>query len=142
MTAEKGVRPDGLYRLRTRFAIAAARPIAKLSPHRIRVVLTWICRGSRPADAEQVLEARSAIVATSARCAGLGCLQRSIATTILCRTEGRWADWCSGFRLDPFGAHAWVEANGEPVGEPPGIEQFVTTVAVRIRRDQVGVTCP
>ncbi|MFJ8716444.1 lasso peptide biosynthesis B2 protein [Streptomyces violaceus] len=28
--------------------------------------------------------------------------------------------WCSGVRTSPFAAHAWVEADDRPVGDPPG----------------------
>ncbi|WP_309485574.1 lasso peptide biosynthesis B2 protein [Streptomyces sp. WELS2] len=32
--------------------------------------------------------------------------------------RGHWTTWCSGVRTSPFGAHARVEAEGRPVGEP------------------------
>ncbi|MFH9561585.1 lasso peptide biosynthesis B2 protein [Streptomyces globisporus] len=35
--------------------------------------------------------------------------------------RGCWPTWCIGVRTSPFAAHAWVEADGQPVGEtyPP-----------------------
>jgi hypothetical protein len=57
-------------------------------------------------------------VAVSVLCAGEGCLQRSLATALLCRLRGTWPTWCTGVRTMPFSAHAWVEADGEPVDEP------------------------
>ncbi|NUP40023.1 MAG: lasso peptide biosynthesis B2 protein, partial [Streptomyces sp.] len=75
-------------------------------------------RGARPATAEQALAARRAVVAVSLRCAGQACLQRSIAAALLCRSRGVWPTWCTGVRTSPFEAHAWIEAAGEPVGEP------------------------
>lgn len=99
-------------------ATAAARLIATLKPHRIRRVLTVARRGAAPATAAQALAARQAVVAVSARCAGEGCLQRSVATALLCRMRGVWPDWCTGVRTGPFRAHAWVEVDGLPVGEP------------------------
>ncbi len=99
-------------------ATAAARLLVLLKPRRIRRVLTLMRRGAAPATAEQALAARRAVVAVSARCAGEGCLQRSVATALLCRMRGVWPDWCTGVRTAPFRAHAWVEVDGRPVGEP------------------------
>ncbi|MEV4443459.1 lasso peptide biosynthesis B2 protein [Streptomyces sp. NPDC049577] len=105
-------------RLPALLAVAAARPLAALKPRRIRAVLTAARRGARPATAAQALAARRAVVSVSARCAGEGCLQRSIATALLCRLRGSWPEWCTGVRTEPFRAHAWVQAEGRPVGEP------------------------
>ncbi|MFF8642840.1 lasso peptide biosynthesis B2 protein [Streptomyces sp. NPDC015345] len=99
-------------------ATAAARLIVTFKPHRIRRVLSVVRRGAAPATTSQVLAAREAVVALSARCAGENCLQRSVATTLLCRMRGVWPDWCTGVRTAPFRAHAWVEVDGLPVGEP------------------------
>ncbi|MEU4208421.1 lasso peptide biosynthesis B2 protein [Streptomyces sp. NPDC026206] len=99
-------------------ATVTARLLVLLKPHRIRRVLSLARRGAAPATAEQALAARRAVVAVSARCAGEGCLQRSVATALLCRMRGVWPDWCTGVRTAPFRAHAWVEVDGEPVGEP------------------------
>jgi hypothetical protein len=70
------------------------------------------------------------VVAVSVLCAGEGCLQRSLATALLCRMRGSWPTWCTGVRTMPFGAHAWVEADGVPVDEPhqPGHYRPVITV--------------
>ncbi|PSJ30085.1 hypothetical protein B7P34_03560 [Streptosporangium nondiastaticum] len=106
------------HRAAALLAVAAARPLAELRPRRMRSVLSATRRGARPATAEQALAARRAVVAVSARCAGEGCLQRSIATALLCRLRGTWPDWCTGVRTEPFRAHAWVQVEGRPVGEP------------------------
>ncbi|MFC8662808.1 lasso peptide biosynthesis B2 protein [Streptomyces sp. NPDC057199] len=99
-------------------ATGAARLIVMLKPHRVRRVLSVLRRGAAPATASQALAAREAVVALSARCAGEGCLQRSVATALLCRMRGVWPDWCTGVRTSPFRAHAWVEVDGLAVGEP------------------------
>ncbi|MFE0174574.1 lasso peptide biosynthesis B2 protein [Streptomyces sp. NPDC059002] len=99
-------------------ATAAARLIVMLKPHRIRRVLSTVRRGAAPATPQEALAARRAVVSVSARCAGEGCLQRSVATALLCRMRGVWPDWCTGVRTAPFRAHAWVEVDGVPVGEP------------------------
>lgn len=91
---------------------------------RLRRLLETLRRGARPATREQALTARQAVVTVSARCAGEGCLQRSLATVLLCRARGTWPTWCTGVRSDPFRAHAWIEVDGEPVGEPPSAALF------------------
>ncbi|BDM69691.1 hypothetical protein HEK616_31780 [Streptomyces nigrescens] len=111
-------------------AVAAARLLAKLKPARLRRILEFARRGARPATAEQALAAREAVVAVSLRCAGQGCLQRSIATALLCRLRGAWPTWCTGVRTHPFAAHAWVEADGHPVGEPHPKGHFKPLIAV------------
>ncbi|EQD88249.1 transglutaminase superfamily protein [Saccharopolyspora erythraea NRRL 2338] len=71
-----------------------------------------------PATAGQASAAREQVVSVSLRCAGQGCLQRSIATALLCRARGTRPTWCTGVRTQPFAAHAWVEAEGRLIGEP------------------------
>ncbi|GGW78988.1 lasso peptide biosynthesis B2 protein [Streptomyces lomondensis] len=119
-------------RLVVRLVVAAARLLATRRPRRVRTVLDRLSRGARPATVEQTRAARDAVVAVSLACAGReGCLPRSLATALLCRLHGRWPTWCVGARrLPPFGAHAWVEAEGVPVGEeyPPGYFRPLFTV--------------
>ncbi len=106
-------------RVPTYLAVGAARLLATRSPRRIRTVLGLLRRGTAPATFEQALAARDAVTAVSLTCAAReGCVARSLATILLCRLRGRWASWCVGARrVPPFGAHAWVEVGGIPVGE-------------------------
>ncbi|GGV00657.1 hypothetical protein GCM10010260_41530 [Streptomyces filipinensis] len=99
-------------------AVAVARILSRLSPSRLRTVLEFARRRAVPATADQAGAARAAVVSVSLRCAGQACLQRSVATALLCRARGTWPTWCTGVRTNPFAAHAWVEAEGLPVGEP------------------------
>nr|WP_042177890.1 lasso peptide biosynthesis B2 protein [Kibdelosporangium sp. MJ126-NF4]CEL12834.1 hypothetical protein [Kibdelosporangium sp. MJ126-NF4]CTQ98520.1 hypothetical protein [Kibdelosporangium sp. MJ126-NF4] len=114
-----------------RLATGSARVLIRLRPRRLRVVLRMVSRGARPATAAQALSARQAVVSVSVRCAGQGCLQRAVATALLCRLAGDWPDWCTGFRTRPFRAHAWVEAEGGAVGEPGDMPLFHTVISVR-----------
>ncbi|MFJ4835981.1 lasso peptide biosynthesis B2 protein [Streptomyces sp. NPDC088747] len=116
-----------------RAAVAVARLMVLLPPRRLRQVLAVASRGARAATREEALTARQAVVTVSARCAGRGCLQRSVATVLLCRLHGRWPDWCTGFRTQPFRAHAWVEAGAEAVGESGDVALFHTVMSVRHR---------
>ncbi|MFE6976005.1 lasso peptide biosynthesis B2 protein [Streptomyces sp. NPDC057682] len=125
-----GTRPGFGTRLTTRTAVAAARLLAHLPPRRLRTVLTLARRGARPARYDEALRARRDVTAVSTLCAGRYCLPRSLATALLCRMRGHWPTWCSGVRTSPFGAHAWVEAEGRPVGEPQDIATYRPMVTV------------
>lgn len=105
-------------------AIAAARLIETMPPARMRRLLLRLRRGARTATAAEALAARQAVVALSMRCAGQGCLQRSIAAALLCRLHGSWPTWRTGVRTEPFRAHAWIEAEGAPVDEPAELAHF------------------
>ncbi|MFI1379353.1 lasso peptide biosynthesis B2 protein [Embleya sp. NPDC020886] len=114
-----------------RLAVAVARPLALLPPRRLRRVLRVVSLGARPAGVAEATQARHAVVSVSARCAGQGCLQRSVATVLLCRIRGTVPDWCTGVRTQPFRAHAWVEAAGTPIGESGDMALFHTVLSVR-----------
>ncbi|NQE92395.1 lasso peptide biosynthesis B2 protein [Nocardia terpenica] len=105
-------------RLVAHLAIAAARLLAHQPPRRIRAVLTVVRVGAAPATPAQALAARDTVTGTSMMCAGPYCLPRSLATALLCRLHGTWPTWCAGVRTGPFAAHAWVEVDSEPIGEP------------------------
>lgn len=111
--------------------VGVARLMVRLKPGRLRRVLTFLSRRARPATAERALAARSAVVTVSTRCAGQGCLQRAVATALLCRLTGSWPDWCTGVRTEPFQAHAWVEVDGRAIGEADDIEFYRTVMSVR-----------
>lgn len=116
-------------------AVAVARMLARCWPARLRTVLEVLRRGARPATAEQAAAAREAVVAVSLRCAGAHCLQRSIAAALLCRLRGRWPTWCMGVRTNPFSAHAWIETDGEPVGEPHPAGYYRPLISIPSTRD-------
>lgn len=111
-------------------AVGVARLLAKVRPARLRTVLEFARRGAAPATAAQALRAREEVVSVSLRCAGQGCLQRSIATALLCRMRGAWPTWCTGVRTHPFAAHAWVEAEEQLVGEGHPKGHFKTLMSI------------
>jgi hypothetical protein len=98
-------------------AAGVARVLTRLPPARLRRVLAFASRGADPANVAQALRARNAVVYVSLACAGPRCLQRSVAVALLCRLGGTWPQWCTGVVTEPFGAHAWVAVDGQPVGE-------------------------
>ncbi|MET9572436.1 lasso peptide biosynthesis B2 protein [Streptomyces virginiae] len=127
-------RPPLPHRIAARAVVPVAGLLIRLSPYHLSQVLSWLRFGARPASQAQALAARDAVVAVSVRCAGQGCLQRSVATAALCRLWGVWPDWCTGVRTEPFRAHAWVEAEGQPVGEPDDTHLFILAMTVPARR--------
>ncbi|WP_226874665.1 lasso peptide biosynthesis B2 protein [Microbispora sitophila] len=130
-------RVDSLkYRAQARLAIAVARVLILLSPDRLAAVLTRLCRGVAQASATDAGDARDVVCALSRRCAGQGCLQRSVAVVILCRLRGSAPDWCAGFAMHPFTAHAWVEVDDRPVGEPEKVSTYTVVHASRVRPHQ------
>ncbi|MFI9328998.1 lasso peptide biosynthesis B2 protein [Kitasatospora sp. NPDC052868] len=128
--AEPVARPPWRSRPAALTAIALARLLETLPPHRIRRLLLHLRRGARPATPAQAAAARQTVVALSVRCAGQGCLQRSLAAALLCRLHGSWPTWRTGVRLAPFRAHAWIEADGTPVGEPAELAHFQPMITV------------
>jgi hypothetical protein len=124
MTQPQAVERGGKLPFRQRpaalIAVGAARVLAHLPPRRIRAVLTLVRRRAAPATYQQAKGAHDAILAVSVLCGGRYCLQRSLATALLCRIRGIWPTWCTGVRTAPFVAHAWVEADGQLVGESQG----------------------
>ncbi|WP_438297255.1 lasso peptide biosynthesis B2 protein [Streptomyces sp. HUAS TT7] len=127
-TARKGGRP----RIKVRVAIAAALLLRRLPPRHLRSVMRRAAARARPADYARTERHYFAVTATHPRCAGWqGCLPRSIAVALLCRTEGTWPQWCTGVRTTPpFAAHAWLEAEERIVAEPgtPGAYQALLRV--------------
>jgi hypothetical protein len=131
VVSELAVRLSWSQRVAARGATAVAHLLILLPPRRLGQALRVMRRGARPASTARALQARQAAVTVSARCAGLGCLQRSVATALLCRLQGQWPDWCTGFRTQPFRAHAWVEVDGVAVGESADTALFCTIMSVR-----------
>jgi hypothetical protein len=128
-------RPTGVplaRRLAARLVLLPAVALALLPPRRIRTVLGVLRRGAAPATTAQAQNARDAMCAASLRCAGpKGCLPRSLGAALLCRLGGTWPTWCTGVRVvPPFTAHAWIEAEGRPVGEGVPEGYFARLVAV------------
>ncbi|MER6564956.1 lasso peptide biosynthesis B2 protein [Streptomyces sp. NPDC001093] len=128
-------RPHGVplgRRLAARTVLLPAVVLSLLPPRHIRAALGLLRRGAAPAGAAQAQRARDAVCAVSLRCAGpKGCLPRSLGAALLCRLGGTWPTWCTGVRVvPPFTAHAWIEAEGRPVGEDAPDGYFARLLAV------------
>jgi Transglutaminase-like superfamily len=129
---------------RTRLLVRAVVPVARVLAHRppaqLRRIMTVLARGARPADQNVAAAARHAVVAVSLACSGpQACLPRSVATALVCRIRGCWPAWCVGVRRHaPFGAHAWVEAEGTPVGETYPADYHTVVFSVQAHESSAG----
>ncbi|GHH91112.1 lasso peptide biosynthesis B2 protein [Streptomyces capillispiralis] len=134
MTDRTGPQPVTIplrRRLLARLAVTLARPLASARPHHIRAVLHLLRRKAAPATRHQAAAARQAVVTVSPRCASdWSCLQRSLATVLLCRAWGVWPTWCTGVRTDPFRAHAWVAVGSEAVDEPDHAGGYTPVITI------------
>lgn len=128
--AERSAKPPLRQRPAALVAVGAAKLLARLPPRRIRGILTMLRRGATPATYHQTKDAQDTILGISLLCGGRYCLQRSLATAALCRIRGSWPTWCVGVRTAPFVAHAWVEADGQLVGEPQGISYYRPLIVI------------
>lgn len=128
-------RAPGAPAVLARVAVAVARVLILLPPPTLIRVVTLALRDAREPDVDTVATARAAVCAVSRRCAGQGCLQRSVAVVLLCRIRGVAPDWCTGFVTEPFIAHAWVEVSGTPVSEDPRLAGYIMMHEVRRRPD-------
>ncbi|MER5768173.1 lasso peptide biosynthesis B2 protein [Streptomyces sp. NPDC001985] len=124
-------RPSPSRRIPALLCVFAARLLARASPRRIRRVLELLRTGARPASHAGTAAARDDITGSSTLCRGRRhCLRRSLAVALLCRLRGTWPTWCTGVRTAPFAAHAWVEAEGRPVGEEGDDRLYHTIMSV------------
>ncbi|KUL46003.1 hypothetical protein ADL22_10765 [Streptomyces sp. NRRL F-4489] len=129
LDAQRGPMPFR-RRCQAHLAVGAARLLARLTPKRLGALLNLLRHGARAATYHEALRARRDVTAVSTLCAGTYCLQRSLATALLCRMRGVWPTWCTGVRTPPFSAHAWVEAEGRQVGEPADAAAYRPILAV------------
>ncbi|MBW1604668.1 lasso peptide biosynthesis B2 protein [Streptomyces sp. JJ66] len=115
-----------------RVVVVGAHLLATQPPARISAVLRRLRGRVRPATFQEANAARETILAVSLAAGGQkGCLARSLATVLLCRTRGQWVTWCVGVRTrPPFAAHAWVEAEGVLVGEGASADYFQRLLTV------------
>ena len=111
-------------RLRTRpIAKALPRPDTGTAPAELAAYVVSL-------RAEQIAAAfaRSALILGSSG----RCLVRAIAAKSVCRRSGLVVDLVLGVRLNPFGAHAWVQhGNSVLVGDYEEARQFTPILSIR-----------
>lgn len=114
-----------------RLAILLSAPLNWLPPSMIEKILSRLTRRYPSASREEVQVIRDAVCTVSKRCRSLeGCLRRSLAVVVATWLKRRSVSWCTGYAPEPFRAHAWVELNGIPVGEPDEISLYSKVISV------------
>lgn len=108
-----------------------ARLVARMSPARIERTMTILAKNAKPATYGDIRQAQDSVLSISAICAGDGCLHRSIAVAALCRLSGTFPEWKTGFQVDPFRAHAWVEAEGRAADHGMDPARWIELITVR-----------
>ena len=105
--------------------------LIKLPPKKLSEVIEKLSKNTRKALPNVVESWRTSINSINVRCAGNGCLQRSVAVMLRGIIARRTPDWVSGFQVSPFIAHAWVEVDGIPIGEEMDLSNFQKILFVK-----------
>lgn len=116
--------------IRVHLVVAAARLLAKRSPDRIEKVMSLAAKGAQPASYLQIRDTQRTVLSVSAICAGDGCLHRSISVALLCRMTGTFPEWKTGIQMDPFRAHAWVQAEGKSADHGMDPDTWIELITV------------
>lgn len=86
--------------------------------HSVALVAALKRRTPTPATSSETADAVAASRAAARWFPGrAACLENSLAAALTAILMRRSVDWCIGVRLMPYAAHAWVEAEGAPIGE-------------------------
>lgn len=113
-------------------AVLVSYPLTWMSPAKLEGKLQRWARRFPAIDEQGAADQHDAVCAVSARCRSqAGCLPRSLAVVTLCLLQRRSVGWATGFATEPFRAHAWVEVNGQPVGESADASAYRPVVQVR-----------
>ena len=123
-------------RMRARAAVLMSNRLAKSKPERIeRVIGRWAAKYP-VTDIESAYKDRAAVCSVSGRARSRqGCLLRSISVARAAKLRRRSITWRSGFAVEPFRGHAWVEVGGVPIMENEELREYTKSVEVRAKGD-------
>ena len=123
-------------RMRARAAVLMSNRLAKSKPERIeRVIGRWAAKYP-VTDIESARKDRAAVCFVSGRARSReGCLLRSISVARAAKLRRRSITWCSGFAVEPFRGHAWVEVGGTPVTEFAELREYTKSIEIRANGD-------
>ena len=99
----------------TRHKIVRKWPVAKMSYQQEGAELPQLCEA---VNAAAVWYPKQTL-----------CLQKASVTTSLLRQHGFQADMKIGVRKQPFHAHAWVEVDGQVVGDHANVRKYFREIA-------------
>lgn len=120
------------YRILARIALLFSYPLTKASPHKIESILNRLNSNKAIASEREVVLARDAICSVSRKCRNQdGCVKRSLAVIVFLILLNKRASWCTGFSMNPFRSHAWVEVNGIPIKELEEISRYEKVIKTK-----------
>ena len=133
---EQSARTSFRDRMRARAAVLMSNRLAKSKPERIeRVIGRWAAKYP-VTDIESAYKDRAAVCSVSGRARSRqGCLLRSISVARAAKLRRRSITWCSGFAVEPFRGHAWVEVGGTPVTEFAELREYTKSIEIRANGD-------
>ena len=133
---EQSARTSFRDRMRARAAVLMSNRLAKSKPERIeRVIGRWAAKYP-VTDIESARKDRAAVCFVSGRARSQeGCLLRSISVARAAKLRRRSITWCSGFAVEPFRGHAWVEVGGTPVTEFAELREYTKSIEIRANGD-------
>ncbi|MCK7627227.1 lasso peptide biosynthesis B2 protein [Streptomyces sp. RS10V-4] len=129
------VQPSRTDRFAAAAGLAAALLLLHCTPFRFGI---WVGRllARLPGSDATAREAEALFLAVRwARSIWLGraaCLEESLGCYLALRLRGRRAAWAIGARATPTATHAWVEAEGQVIGQDLGDEIWPYRPAVRV----------
>ena len=125
-------------RFLARLSLILSAPLNWMSPGRIEKILVKLIKNNPPASEKQVKIARNAVCIVSSRCRSQeGCLRRSLAVVIVLWLQRKSVSWCTGYAQEPFRAHAWIELNECPIGEPVEVQIYSKAICVPHRSNDI-----
>ena len=117
------------YRLLAQIALLISYPLTKSSPKRIESLINKLSESKLSATENEAVLARDAICTVSRKCRNQdGCVKRSLGVIMFLLLLNKRASWCTGFAMDPFRSHAWVEVNGNPIKELEEVSSYERVV--------------
>lgn len=117
------------YRMCAVLALVLSFPLTKLPPSLIEKILESLAKNKEIAESAQAKKARDSICVVSKKCRNQDrCIKRSLATFFMLLIQGKKCSWCTGYTMNPFRSHAWIEVAGIPVGEPAEIENYTKVI--------------
>lgn len=129
LAQEKFINVTFKYKMCAVLALVLSFPLTKLPPSLIEKILESLAKHKNIAEIEQAKKARDSICAVSKKCRNQDrCIKRSLATFFMLYIQGKMCSWCTGYAMNPFRSHAWVEVSGIPVGEPVEIVNYTKVI--------------
>lgn len=132
-TAKEYVEKQNILKYsQTILALILSYPLNFLSPSTIEKILSKISHKSHKISIESGLQARIQICSVSKKARNYdGCIKRSLGVYTLLWLQGKHCNWCTGYMMDPFRSHAWIEIDNEPIGELPEVAYYKKVIETK-----------